>query len=127
MIEIRKHGKFVTKRYITRCSKCGCEFYFDRADYIGENGKWVEIKCPECGQSWGGRYMGDIAWSAEIVVDVNNPPKEFDFESRINPNIRYHAVENKKDYLVTSDSGCMWHFSKAEIRDRLAKGDYYFI
>ena len=69
MIEIRKHGKLVTRRYLTGCHICGCEFYFDRADYVGENGKWVEIKCPECGQIQIGKYIGDIAWVAEDLKD----------------------------------------------------------
>ena len=67
MIEIRKHGKLVTRRYLTGCHKCGCEFWFDRSDYTGENGNWVEIKCPECGQKWGGNVMGDISWTAEVL------------------------------------------------------------
>lgn len=65
MIEIRKHGKLVTRRYLTGCHKCGCEFYFDRGDYVGENGKGVVIKCPECGHTWSGKRMGDIAWTGE--------------------------------------------------------------
>ena len=65
MIEIRKHGKFTKLRFLTGCKKCGCEFYFDRADFIGENGKWVQIQCPECKHTWVGKHMGDIAWVGE--------------------------------------------------------------
>ena len=71
MIEIRKHGKLVDHRYLTGCHKCGCEFWFDRSDYTGENGKYVEIQCPECGQNQIGKYIGDIAWTAEVVSNEN--------------------------------------------------------
>lgn len=67
MIEIRKHGKLVDKRYLTGCKKCGCEFWFDRADFLGKNGEWVQIKCPECGHVWVGKFIGDIAWIGEYL------------------------------------------------------------
>ena len=69
MIEIRKHGNLVNRRYLTGCRKCGCEFWFDRADYSGENGKRVVISCPECKHSWRGKRMGNIAWTAEILKE----------------------------------------------------------
>ena len=65
MIEIRKHGKFVTHRYLTGCNKCGCEFWFTKGDYVGENTEGVAIKCPECGHIWTGKYIGNIAWVGE--------------------------------------------------------------
>ena len=61
-------------------------------------------------------------------VDIDNLPKEFNFKSKINTLVNmYHAVEREDDYLVTSDSGCMWHFDKAEIHHYLLKGDYVII
>ena len=67
MIEIRKHGKLVSLRYLTGCKKCGCEFWFDRGDYVGKNGDGVAIQCPECKHIWTGKYIGDIAWSGQYV------------------------------------------------------------
>lgn len=69
MIEIRKHGKLVDRRYLTGCRKCGCEFWFDRADYIGKNGEKVTISCPECKHIWSGQRMGNIAWTAELLKE----------------------------------------------------------
>lgn len=61
-------------------------------------------------------------------VDIDNLPKEFNFKSKINTLVNmYHAVEREDDYLVTSDSGCMWPFDKAEIHRYLLKGDYYIV
>ena len=65
MIEIRKHGNRVKRRYLTGCKQCGCEFWFDKTDYVGANSKWVQIRCPECGKTWSGKYIGDIAWVGE--------------------------------------------------------------
>ena len=69
MIEIRKHGKLVKQRYLTGCKECGCEFWFDHSDYFGENGKFVEISCPECGHKWSGKRIGNIAWVGEILKE----------------------------------------------------------
>lgn len=68
MIEIRKHGKFVNCRYLTGCRKCGCEFWFNRGDYLGINGNGVAIQCPECKHTWTGKRIGDIAWVGEEVT-----------------------------------------------------------
>jgi hypothetical protein len=68
MIEIRKHGKNY-KRYLTGCTECGCEFWFDNNDYSGVSGKCVGIKCPECGHTMVGQYLGDIAWVGELIVE----------------------------------------------------------
>ena len=72
MIEIRKHGKLVTRRYLTGCKKCGCEFWFDRSDYIGQNQDSVAIQCPECGYVWTGKYIGDIAWVGQDIKEDAN-------------------------------------------------------
>lgn len=69
-------------------------------------------------------------WDYTIVnnIDINNLPKEFDFVSNINRLVdMYHAVETEDDYFVTSDGGCMWHFSKDEIHSRIRKGDYVIV
>ena len=61
-------------------------------------------------------------------VDISNLPKEFNFKSKINPVVKmYHAVERENEYLVTSDSGCVYHFDKDEIHHHLLKGDYVII
>lgn len=72
MIEIRKHGKLFDTRYLTGCKECGCEFWFDRHDYIGESGQGVAIKCPECGHVMAGKVMGDIAWVGEKIKENDN-------------------------------------------------------
>lgn len=64
MIEIKKHGSCVKKKYLTGCDVCGCEFYFTYGDYKGKNGEGVIIQCPECGNMWLGQYMEDISWGA---------------------------------------------------------------
>lgn len=68
-------------------------------------------------------------WDYTIVnnIDINNLPKEFDFTSNVNRLVEmYHAVEKEDDYVVTS-GGCLWHFSKDEIRSRIRKGDYVIV
>ena len=64
MIKIIKHGNIVKRIYFTGCPECGCEFQFDRTDYVGENGRYVGVKCPECGYALTGKYMCDIALTA---------------------------------------------------------------
>lgn len=71
MIEIRKHGKFVQTKYLTGCKKCGCEFWFTNGDYKGTNGEKVSISCPECGHTWSGKFMGNIAWTGEFIGNID--------------------------------------------------------
>lgn len=65
MIRIHKHGKHFEKEYLAECTDCGCQFWFDRNDYKGENGKAVVIHCPECDKVICGTYLGDIALVAQ--------------------------------------------------------------
>ena len=77
MIEIRKHGNTIdNKKYLTVCHKCGCEFWFTKEDYKGDNGKGVSISCPECGHTWSGKYMGNIAWCA-LVDKIDTKTAEY--------------------------------------------------
>lgn len=55
-------------------------------------------------------------------------PKEFNFKSNINDLVSmYHAVETEDDYIVTCDSGSLWHFGKDEMHSRLKNGDYVIV
>ena len=77
MIEICKHGNTIdNKRYLTVCHKCGCEFWFTKEDCKGDNGKGVSISCPECGHTWSGKYMGNIAWCA-LVDKIDTKSAEY--------------------------------------------------
>lgn len=59
---------------------------------------------------------------------IANLPKEFNFKSNINTLVSmYHATETEKDYVVTADSDCLWHFSKSEIHQCLLNGDYVIV
>ena len=63
------------------------------------------------------------------MEDIKKLPKEFNFESKINPfGILYHAKETKHGYRVTCDcDGCNWLFLKYEVIRHLLKDDYVLV
>lgn len=58
----------------------------------------------------------------------NKLPDKFDFRSNINIfNILYHAKRTGSEYVITCDSGGVWHYSVNEMMVRLGKGDYVIV
>lgn len=63
------------------------------------------------------------------IEDINNLPKEFNFESNINPfGILYHAKKTKHGYKVTCGcDNCCWFFSQDKIMRKILNGEYVLV
>lgn len=78
MIEILKHGNTVdNKKYLTDCPKCDCEFSFTKGDCEGNDGEVVSISCPECGYTWAGKYIGNLAFAYAIIDKIDAKTAEY--------------------------------------------------